>query len=671
MSPRQKLKLRSSKKLENRRRIELLAPARDLGTGRVAVDSGADAVYIGGPGFGARRAAGNPIEDIEALVHYARPFGVRVYATLNTLLFDSELTEAEDVARRLVAAGVDALIIQDMAFLRMGLGAVEFHASTQTSNISPEDVAFLGRAGFRRVILERALSIDEIREIRAAASEELELEAFIHGALCVGFSGRCFMSLASGGGRSGNRGDCSQPCRLACDLVDEAGGVVIKGKHLLSLRDLDLSARIGELLDAGVASFKIEGRLKDAAYVRNVVSHYRAIIDRELASRPGLVRASVGRATPDFTPDPAKSFTRGASEYFFESASRLPSQAATSHRKMDGGRPSANPNETVDGLNKNPQGIASFDTPKAIGEPFGRVERVDCERTGNRFFTLSPAAVDLSAGDGGNGHSELSAGDGICFFVNGGLRGTSINRIEGRRIYPNDADGITPGVEIFRNHNHAFTRALERSRMKRRITVSANVATTPAQVEVTFTDESGVAVTVTRIGEFDPAQNPDKMAATVREQLARSGDTIFEVSRIEAPGEMFVPVSTLAQMRREGLERLLEARNKLAPVRNPASENPEARAPKTRLEPEDNVTNHLAENFWRDHGVTEIEPAMETRGPATGDTVMRSRYCIRREIGQCLKNGPKIGGDLFLERGTTRWRLEFDCAKCVMEIKKI
>ncbi len=342
-------------------KIELLAPARDLETGRVAVDCGADAVYIGGPGFGARHAAGNSVEDVAALVRYARPFGVRVYAALNTLLFDSELAEAERTARELIAVGVDALIVQDMAYLRMGLTGTEFHASTQTSNILPEDVAFLGRAGFRRVILERALSLDEIRAVRAACTDGTELEAFVHGAICIGYSGKCFMSRSTGP-RSGNRGDCSQPCRLAWDLVDAGGKILIKGRHMLSVSDLDLSARIGEMLDAGVTSFKIEGRLKDASYVRNIVSYYRGVIDEAIRGREGLYRASAGISEPDFTPDPSKSFTRGAigtgctGEYFLDGARR---------------------------------GVISFDTPKAIGEYIGVVRETGCERTGNRYFTFT------------------------------------------------------------------------------------------------------------------------------------------------------------------------------------------------------------------------------------------------------------------------------------------
>ncbi len=462
------------------KRIELLAPARDLATGRVAVDCGADAIYVGGPGFGARRDAGNSVEDVAALVRYARPFGVRVYAALNTLLFDDELEEAQIVARNLIDAGVDALIVQDMAFMRMGLSGVEFHASTQTSNILPEDVAFWGRAGFRRVILERALSLDEIRAIRVGCPEDTELEVFVHGAICVGYSGRCFMSRAtgsSGGIRSGNRGDCSQPCRLSYDLTDGSGRVLSKGKHLLSVRDLDLSGRLGELLDAGVKSFKIEGRLKDASYVRNVVSYYRRLLDTALTARPELRRASVGLSKPDFVPDPAKSFTRGATEYFFDGARR---------------------------------GVASFDTPKAMGEPVGTVGRLGSERTGNRFFTLD-----------GKDSCELRAGDGICFFADGELQGTNINRVEGERIYPNRCEGIASGMKLYRNHDHTFVHSLEHSRMKRRIGVTARVETVPSCVKITFTDETGVCTRVVREGGFKVAHDLSKMTATALEQLSR------------------------------------------------------------------------------------------------------------------------------------------------------
>jgi putative protease len=613
--------------METTRKIELLAPARDLTTGLTAVDCGADAVYIGGPGFGARKGAGNSLEDVAELVRYARPFGVRIYATLNTLLFEDELTEARRLALGLLNAGVDALIVQDMAWLRMGLAGVEWHASTQTSNIRPEDVAFLGRAGFRRVILERALTLSEIRAIRAAAPPETELEAFVHGAICVGHSGRCFLCRAADPTRSGNRGDCSQPCRLSYDLVDEKGKVLVRGKHLLSVRDLDLGERIGELMDAGVGSFKIEGRLKDENYVRNVVSHYRGVIDGELALRPGLRRSSVGLSVPDFVPDPAKSFMRGATQYFFDGPAR---------------------------------GITSFDTPKAMGEPIGRVERTGCDRTGNRWFTLS----------GGGG--ELFSGDGICFISGGELRGTNINRAEGGRVYPDKSEGIGHGVNIYRNFDRTFVRSLESSRTRRRIGARAQISTTHSSVEITFTDRTGLSVSVAREGVFEPARDHAKMAATAREQLTRSGDTIFEVEGVEITGEMlFVPVSVLSSMRREALERLTEARAELPPERHPAAEDMSASAPRIHLGADENVTNSLAERFWRDHGVTEIAPALELRGARSGDTVMRTPYCIRRETGECLREGSKRRGKLYLERGSTRWELGFECDKCEMTVKKI
>jgi putative protease len=308
-------------------------------------------------------------------------------------------------------------------------------------------------------------------------------------------------------------------------------------------------------------------------------------------------------------------------------------------------------------------GVASFDTPKAVGEPLGRVERTGCDRTGNRWFTI---------GSGTAGRGIAGPGDGICFLSGGELLGTNINRVEGERIYPNKCEALTPGVEVFRNHDHAFARALERSRTRRRIVVGAGIETTPSGVEITFKDETGLAVTVSREGPFEPARDQAKMAATIREQLAKSGDTIFDVRRVEVSPEMpFIPVSTLAAMRREGLERLFEVRSRMIPERRPAREEPAVSWPRANLAADENVTNRLAEKFWRDHGVTAIEPPMEFRPPAAGDPLMRTRYCLRREIGECLREGSALKGDLFLERGATRLRLDFDCNNCEMTIKKI
>lgn len=596
------------------KRIELLAPARDYRSAVAAVDYGADAVYIGGAKFGARQAAGNSTEEIARVAEYAHRYGVRVHATLNTLLWDDELEEAERQARALIDVGVDALIVQDMALRRMNL-PVELHASTQMCNRTAEGARFLAEAGFARVILERALSLEEIRAICAATTAEVE--CFVHGAICVGYSGRCFLSRSLSA-RSGNRGACSQPCRLPWDLTDGAGHTYMSGRHLLSVRDLNLSAHIGELLDAGVTSFKIEGRLKDTGYIRNVVAYYRRVVDEALAARPQLVRASVGVSVPDFEPDPSKSFTRGESEYFFA------------------GRRA---------------GVASFDTPKAVGEYVGRVVRVE-----GRSFTLK-------------GTAALSPGDGLCFRTGGALVGTNVNTVDGARITPNRMEGITPGAEVYRNYDHRFNRLLEASRTRRVIPAAARVEVTDAGVTFRYVDCEGVAAEAHRALTPERAKNPEANAAALRTQAARSGDTIFAVGEVEVcGGEWFVPASLAAELRREGLERLAAARAARPIPHRILPENLAARYPSTRLTAEENVTNRLAEAFYRDHGVTEIERGLDLAPTTAGHTVMRSAYCIRREIGECLRERPRLRGELYLERGAQRYRLVFDCARCEMSL---
>ncbi|MDE5695056.1 MAG: U32 family peptidase, partial [Alistipes sp.] len=578
--------------------IELLAPARDYLSAVAAVDSGADALYIGGARFGARQAAGNAAGEIARVTEYAHRFGVRVHATLNTLLWDSELADAEAQARELIDAGVDALIVQDMALRRMEL-PVELHASTQVSVRTPALARFLGEVGFARVILERALSLDEIRAVCAATSAEVE--CFVHGAVCVGYSGRCFLSRSLSE-RSGNRGACSQPCRLTWDLTDGAGHAYLKSKHLLSVRDMNLSQRIGDLLDAGVTSFKIEGRLKDVNYIRNVVAAYRQAVDKALAARPGLRRSSVGTSVPDFTPDPAKSFTRGESQFFFDGKCA---------------------------------GVASFDTPKSVGERLGCVAQTD-----SKAFRLERPA-------------DLAPGDGICFVRGGELVGTSINAIEGARIVPNRMDGIAPGVEVFRNYDHRFNKLLSASRMRRTIPVTALAEVSASGIRLTFTDCEGVCVAVERAAQFDAARNPEANAASLRSQTVRSGDTIFAVGEVEVVGEeFFVPASLVAELRREGLDKLLQARLARPRSHRVLPENLAARYPSPTVAAEENVTNRLAEAFYRDHGVSDIEPPLELAPSFEGRCVMRSSYCIRREIGECLRERPRLRGDLYIERGT-------------------
>ena len=598
------------------RSIELLAPARDYASAVAAVDYGADAVYMGGAKFGARQAAGNTTEEIARAVEYAHRYGVRIHATLNTLLWDDELGEAERQARELIDAGVDALIVQDMALRRMNL-PVELHASTQMCNRTPEGARFLAEAGFARVILERNLTLDEIRAICQATTAEVE--CFVHGAICVGYSGRCFLSRSLSA-RSGNRGACSQPCRLTYDLTDGHGHTYLQGRHLLSVRDLNLSEHLGELIDAGVSSFKIEGRLKDQNYIRNVVAYYRRAVDEALAARPQLRRVSVGESVPDFEPDPSKSFTRGESTYFFAGKCA---------------------------------GVASFDTPKAVGERIGRVARVE------------RGAFRLEAADG----VRLAPGDGICFRSEEGLVGTNVNAVEGTRIVPNRMEGIRPGAEVYRNYDRLFTLRVERSRTRRVIPVTACVETSETGVRITFTDCEGFTAAAGRQIPLDAARNPEANAASLRQQAARSGDTIFAVRGVEVRGaERFVPASLLGELRREGLDRLLAERMKRPFEHRILPENPAARYPSEQLVAEENVTNRLAEAFYRDHGVRRIERGLDLAPTTVGHTVMRSSYCIRREIGECLKEHPRLQGPLWLERGRHRYRLEFDCARCEMRL---
>lgn len=595
------------------RNIELLAPAKELQSAVDAVDCGADAVYIGAAQFGARHAATNSVEDIAKAVEYAHRFGVKVYATLNTLIFDDELQAAKAQAEALVAAGVDALIVQDMAYCRMGLD-VPLHASTQTACSTVEQVRFFEDVGFERAILERNLSLAEIENI--CDKTNIEIEAFVHGAICVCHSGRCYLSRSMSD-RSGNRGQCSQPCRLPYDLTDGKGTIYIKGKHLLSVTDLDLSQRIGQMLDAGVNSFKIEGRLKDRVYLRNVVSHYRRLIDEQIAHRAECRRASVGVSHIEFEPNTAKSFTRGGGTYLF-----------------DGKR----------------AGVASFDTPKALGERIGRVTKV----VGGRF------AVDSTL--------RLATGDGVCFIAGGEAVGTNINAVEGQWITPNRIDGIKVGTELYRNFDRLFSATVERSRIRRAIEVSVEVVFTDKSITATATDCTGVSASVTMEISTDEAKNAEKMEAVVVEQMSKSGQTIFDVVRVDVSAVRFVPASVVATLRRELLAALEQQRVALYSHSRGFEERVGALYPRAELTEQDNVTNAVAREFYAQHGVKSIASGLDIEPTTVGHRVMVTDYCIRREIGQCLLCKPTISGELFLERGRKRYKLVFDCKKCQMSL---
>ncbi len=593
--------------------IELLAPARDLEAVRAAIDHGADAVYMGGPGFGARAAAGNTLEEVALAASYAHTYGAKLYATLNTLVYENELQRAQEVARGLIGVGADALIVQDMALMRMGLQGVEMHASTQTQNRTPQDARFLERCGFSRIILERGLTLEQIKAISAAT--EAEIEVFVHGAICVGYSGRCYLSRAAGT-RSGNRGECAQPCRLPYDLTDADGRNIISQKHLLSLRDLDLSARLADLLTAGVTSFKIEGRLKDTLYVKNIVSHYRRELDRAMATS-GLSRASRGRTVEGFEPDPSCTFTRGASEYYLEGKRA---------------------------------GAASFDTPKAVGVAIGRVEKV----AGNSF-TMSGR--------------ELAPGDGICFFTPGGsLQGTNINGVQGGLVTPNRMDGIAPGIEILLNRDHRFEKTVAGSRARRVLDVEARVEFDGHGAALTLSD-GRQGVTVRAEGFTDAPRDSDAMTSAIRTQVAKGGGTIFHVTNVEVSGEVaFMPASAINELRRRAMEALREKLAAQIPPRNIATEDRSTPCPTSVLDGYANVTNSLSEKFWRDHGATQITPGHDLSTGMAGVEVMRTPYCLRREIGQCLKEKHDLRGELTLRQGKQCYTLGFDCRNCEMTL---
>ncbi len=613
--------------------VELLAPARNLETAVTAVDFGADAVYMGASGFGARVAAANTIEDIAAAADYAHRYRARLYVTLNTLLYDRELADAKAVGEAAIAAGADALIVQDMAWLEMGLKGAEFHASTQTYNASPEKARFLAEAGFSRIVLERGLTLERIGAIRAAT--DVELECFVYGAVCVGGSGRCYLSRSMGP-RSGNRGDCAQPCRLAYDLLDGKGRILQSRKHLLSVRDLDLSGRLGDLLDAGVTSFKIEGRLKDTAYVRNSVALLRSALDREIASRPLFRRASDGVSAPrgmklpgevlsgrsvyDFEPGASKSFTRGGTTYM-----------------LDGGRP----------------GLADFDSPKSKGDFAGCVSRSERGR-----FRL-------------DGEVRLVAGDGICFMHEGKLTGTGINAVDNGWIVPADMNGIRPGISIYRNYDKRHDDAVTGSRVRRIVPVRIVAELSADAVEISARDMYGFTASVRSEGPFEAAVDSGRMIDVVRRSAGRSGREPFEVAdvRIRVFGDVpFVPQSVIGRLRRECLDELATVRllNRPQPCR--IAGNPACRCPDALLGPCWNVTNALSEKFYRDRGAASVERGYDSSPIPEGARVMETPYCILRELGRCRKDNPRYDESLYLSHGKYRYRLEFDCKNCMMSL---
>lgn len=600
-------------------RVELLAPAKDLETGIAAISCGADAVYIGGAKFGAREAVGNPLEDIAALVSYAHKYWARVYVTVNTLLRDEELVPVEQMIRQLYESGVDALIIQDAGLLELNLPPLPLFASTQMHNHTPERVAFLEKVGFQRAILARELSLEQIRAIRAQT--RLELETFVHGALCVSYSGQCSMSYVLGG-RSGNRGQCAQPCRRPYRLVDKTGAVIEDQRYLLSLRDLNLSGELAGLLDAGVRSFKIEGRLKDRLYVMNIVGHYRQKLDALLEGRR-LRAAASGKVYFDFTPDPLKTFNRGYTTYFLHGRTTPP---------------------------------GSIDTPKSQGEPVGKVTRL-----GVKSFTL-------------DGSTAMHRGDGLCFFnPQRELVGTTVNDVQGQVIFPAKMEGIRVGTPMLRNHDHRFLTALEKSQTARKIAVRFRLAETRTGLALFALDEDGVEAMITREIEKVPAEKPDQALATIEKQLRKLGGTDFtcDFVRVDLDMPYFIPIADLNALRRDAVETLAQQRLIEFPRQRGGAIQTDTPYPQTRLNYLGNVLNAKARAFYRRHGVTEIEPAAEAGMEMRGHKVMTTKHCIKHQLGACLKEkgANRLQEPLALvdEQGN-RYPLRFNCARCEMEV---
>ena len=611
--------------------LELLAPARDAETAMAAIAHGADAVYIGGPAFGARAAAGNSIADIARVVEEAHKFGVRVYVTLNTIIYEHELDEVKRTVENLYAAGVDALIVQDMALLELDLPPIDLHASTQTDARSPEKVAMLSAAGFSQIVLPREFSLEEIRKAAQAAPAS-DIEVFVHGALCVSYSGDCHAGAILAG-RSANRGECPQICRLKYQLTGPDGKPVARLKdngpavrHWLSLVDLNQSANLLPLADAGARSFKIEGRLKPVVYVKNITATYSDALDKAIAASGGRYRrASFGKVEKTFTALPSKSFNRGFSTAF---------------------------------LYGRPKGMISEYTPKFAGEPVGTVAAVK-----NGALLLNTTA-------------QLHNGDGLTFFNRDHeLIGFRVNRAEGDRIFP--APGTKnlpePGTTLFRNFDSEFETILGRPDSARR-TIGLNITIRhlpDGRVALDVRDERGNAITVTTSQPFsDTARSPQE--AMRADLLSRLGDTIYRLDSLDDRlGNLFMPSKALVALRRLALDALDRAWRMRYTRRTRRKSSLGAESMKGLITTyHDNVANSLAEKFYIRHGATVDEKAAEVETPRGEVRVMTTRYCLRNQIGACLMRDDcgDIPRQLYLEAPIGRLRLDFDCKNCQMKI---
>ncbi|WP_336695243.1 U32 family peptidase [Delftia acidovorans] len=627
--------------------LELLSPARDADIGIEAVNHGADAVYIGGPAFGARATAGNDIRDLQRLINHAHRFGSRIFITLNTILRDDELEAARKMAWQIYEAGADALIIQDMGLLELDLPPIQLHASTQTDIRTPEKARFLQDAGLSQIVVARELDLQQIAAVRAATDPaRTTIEFFVHGALCVAYSGQCYITHAHTG-RSANRGDCNQACRLPYEVLDASGRIIAHEKHVLSMKDNNQSDNLRALIDAGVRSFKIEGRYKDMGYVKNITAHYRKLLDeiieeREFSDTP-LARSSSGSTSFSFTPDPDQNFNREFTDYFVNG------------RKED---------------------IGAFDTPKTPGRAIGWVTKV-----GENFVEIETSSRD----------TELHNGDGLCYYdLQKELVGLQINRAESVdakkslwRLFPKDPiagfKDLRKGLEVNRNRDMAWVRTLDKKSSDRRIGLWAELKETPDGFALTLTDEDGFTATAAIVQEHQAATDAARAEATLREQLGRFGATIFSVHDIglQLSQPWFVPASALNQLRRDAVA-ALEAARQAGFVRLPRAlpVEPPAPFPEDTLTYLANVYNQKAHDFYVKHGVKIIDAAYESKEEEGEVSLMITKHCVRFSMSLCPKQAKGVIGvkgtikaePLQLINGKEKLTLRFDCKPCEMHV---
>lgn len=615
--------------------LELLSPARDIEIGREAILHGADAVYLGGPSFGARYNADNSVSDIAKLVEFANPYHAKVFVTLNTILHDDELPKAQKLITELYDAGVDALIVQDMGVLKLDIPPIELHASTQTDIRTLDRAKFLSQVGFSQLVLARELSLKEIRAIHE--SVDTPLEFFIHGALCVAFSGQCYISHADTG-RSANRGDCSQACRLPYTLKDKEGRVVAFEKHLLSMKDNNQTENLGALVEAGVRSFKIEGRYKDMAYVKNITAHYRKMLDQFLEGNPEYTRSSLGKTVHHFVPNPDKTFNRGATDYFVNA------------RKDD---------------------IGAFDSPKFRGVEVGEVLK----------FGGNHLEVKTS--------EPLANGDGLNVLIKRevvGFRASEVKEI-GYKHYlvywheeaPENIEKVRIGQPLYRNADTAWQKMLTRESSTRKIGVDIALTETAGQYQLTLTGEDGLTVIHPIEGSFEAANNVEKTLQSLEAGLGKLGDTIFEATSvvIDVKTAPFMPKSLLNQIRRDAIARLEDAyrasNERGVRIYEGADK---AQYPSEHITYLENVYNHKAREFYEEHGVKLIEPAYEAHQEKGEVPVMITKHCLRFAYNLCPKQAKGIKGvqgqvraePMVLMHNDEEIRLEFKCRPCEMHV---